>query len=112
LQTDLHFRLYKPAIAQGLNNRDTVNRRISSEPLLQKLNDDAVINTALMTNFLLSVYVKKQNCRYWAPTNSQELHQRPLHSDKLTVWCGIASSGVLGPYFFEDDEDAAVTVTS
>jgi len=30
----------------------------------------------------------------------------------LTAWCGIASFEVLGPYFFEDNEGAAVTVTS
>jgi len=29
----------------------------------------------------------------------------------LTVCCGIASFGVLGPYYFEDNEGAAVTVT-
>jgi hypothetical protein len=46
----------------------------------------------------------------WAAENPQKLHQRLLHSDKLTVWCGIASSGVLGPYLFEDNEDAAVNV--
>jgi hypothetical protein len=31
---------------------------------------------------------------------------------KLTVWCGIASFVILGPYNFQDKEDAAVTVTS
>ena len=30
----------------------------------------------------------------------------------MAVRCGIASFGVLGPYFFEDKEGAAVTVTS
>jgi len=30
----------------------------------------------------------------------------------LTAWCGIASLGFLGPCFFEDNERAAVTVTS
>jgi hypothetical protein len=59
------------------------------------------------------VVVILQNYRYWAAKNPQELHPHPLHSDQLTVWCGIASFGVLGPYFFEDDEGAAaVTVTS
>jgi hypothetical protein len=29
----------------------------------------------------------------------------------LTVWSGITSFGVLGPYFFEDNEDAVVTMT-
>ena len=90
------------------------NRRISSEQLLEMLNDDGAINTILMTDeahFHLSDYVNKQNCRYWAPVNPQQLHQRPLHSEGLTVSCGIASFGVLGPYVFEDKESAADTVT-
>ena len=40
--------------------------------------------------------------------NPQELHQRPLHSERLTVWCGITSFGVLGPYFFEDNKGAVL----
>ena len=81
------------------------NRRISSEQLLEMLNDDGVINTFLMTD---EAHMNKQNYHYWAPENPQELHQRPLHSERLTVWCGITS---FGPYFFEDNEGAAVTVT-
>jgi len=90
-------------------------RRISSEQLLEMLNDYSVINTVLMidkAHLRLSRYVNKQNYRYWAPENPQELHQRPHHIERLTVWCGIASFGVLGPYFFEYNEGAAVTVTS
>jgi len=82
------------------------NCRISSEQFLEMLNDDGVISTLLMideTHFHLSGYVNKQNYRYWAPENPQELHQRPLHNKRLTVWCGIASFGILGPYFFEDN---------
>jgi len=91
------------------------NHRISSEQLLEMLNDDGVINTVLMTDeehFRLSGYVNKQNYRYWAPENPQEFHQRPLHSERLTVRCGTASFGVLGPYFFEENEGAAIIVTS
>jgi hypothetical protein len=37
-------------------------------------------------------------------------------TDKLSVWCGITSSGVPGPgpgpHFFEDNQGAAVAVTS
>jgi len=53
----------------------------------------------------------KQNYRYWAPETPQELHQRSLHGERLVV-CLIASFGLLGPYFFEDNEGAAVNVTS
>ena len=115
LHKDLNFHPYKIAIFQELTDRHMANRRISSEQLLEMLNDDGVISTVLMTDeayFHLSGYVNKQNYRYWPPENPQEIHQHPLHSESLTVWCGIASFGVLGPYFFEDDEGEAVTVTS
>ena len=63
-------------------------------------------------HFYLSGYVNKENYHYWAPENPPEFHQRPLHSEQLTVWCDIASLGVLGPYVFDDNEGAVVTVTS
>jgi len=114
LHKDLNFHPYKIAIVQELNDRDMANCRISSEKLLEMLNDDGVVITVLMTeeaHFHLSSYVNKQNYRYWAPENPQQLHQRPLHSERLTVCCGIASFGVLGPHFFEVNKGAAVTVT-
>ena len=77
LHKDLNFHPYKTAIVQELNDRDMANRRISSEQLVEMMNDDGVINTLLMTDeahFHLSGYVKKQNYRYWAPENPQELH--------------------------------------
>jgi len=115
LHKDLNFHPYKTAIVQELNDRIMANCRISSEQLLEMLNDDGVISTLLMTDeahFHLSGYVKKQNYRCWAPENPHELHPRPLHSERLTVWCVVASFGVLDPYFFEDNEGAAVTATS
>ena len=59
---DLNFHPYKIAIVQELNDRDMANRRISSEQLLEMLNDDGVISTLLMideAHFHLSGYVNK-----------------------------------------------------
>ena len=50
LHKDLNFHSYKIAIVQKLSDRDMANRRISSEQLLEMLNDDCVINTILMTD--------------------------------------------------------------
>jgi hypothetical protein len=47
---------------KGLNDRHMANHRISSEQLLEILNDNGVINTVLMTDeehFHLSGYVNK-----------------------------------------------------
>lgn len=38
-----------------------------------------------------------------------QLHEKPLHAEKITVWCGITIFGILRPYFFEENN---VTVTS
>jgi len=63
-------------------------------------------------NFHFCGNVNSQNCRYWATENPRDIHQKPLHSEKVIVWCGVASFAVIGPDFFEDKADRAVTVNS
>ena len=62
-------------------------------------------------HFHLFGVVNKQNFRYLSATNPIELHERPIHSSKVTVWCAISSFGIIGPYFFEDERERAVNVT-
>ena len=45
------------------------------------------------------------------PQTPQNFIKRPLNSSKVTVWCVISSFGIIGPYFFEDERERAVTVT-
>ena len=33
-----------------------------------------------------------------------------MHTSKCTVWCGIIKCEIMGRFFFEDDNDNAVTV--
>lgn len=33
-----------------------------------------------------------------------------MHLQRTTIWCGFGSGGVIGPYFFEDEAEIAVTV--
>lgn len=59
---------------------------------------------------LRSGSVNKQNVRYLADTSPRELHQKPLHSPKVTVWMTFPQLRLLVPSF-EENEDA-VTVNS
>ncbi|GFU13831.1 putative DD41D transposase [Trichonephila clavipes] len=62
------------------------------------------------THFWLNGYVNKQNCRIWSEANSQVYVETPLHPEKLTVWGALWAGGIIGPYFFKNDEGHNVTV--
>ncbi|GFV21935.1 putative transposable element [Trichonephila clavipes] len=61
-------------------------------------------------HFWLNGYVNKQNCRIWSEANPQVYVETPLHPEKLTVWCALWAGGIIGPYFFKNDEGHKVTV--
>ncbi|GFV77419.1 DUF4817 domain-containing protein [Trichonephila clavipes] len=61
-------------------------------------------------HFWLNGCVNKQNCRIWSEANTQVYVETPLHPEKLTVWCALWAGGIIGPYFFKNDEGHNVTV--
>ncbi|GFY23084.1 putative DD41D transposase [Trichonephila clavipes] len=61
-------------------------------------------------HFWFNGYVNKQKCRIWSKVNPQVYAKTPLHPEKLTVWCALWAAGVIGPYFFKNDEGYNVTV--
>ncbi|GFV61957.1 uncharacterized protein TNCV_4107611 [Trichonephila clavipes] len=61
-------------------------------------------------HFRLNGYVNKQNCRISTEANPQVYVETPLHPEKLTVWCALWVGGIIGPYFFKNDEGHNVTV--
>ncbi|GFX50112.1 uncharacterized protein TNCV_772751 [Trichonephila clavipes] len=61
-------------------------------------------------HFWLNGYVNKQNCRIWSEANPQVYVETSLHPEKLTVWCALWAGGIIGPYFFKNDEGHNVTV--
>ncbi|GFU16635.1 transposable element Tcb2 transposase [Trichonephila clavipes] len=79
-----------------------VNSSTSAAPRIGWQGDEA--------HFWLNRYVNKQNCRIWSEANLQVYVETPLHPEKLTVWCALGAGGIIGPYFFKNDEGHNVTV--
>jgi hypothetical protein len=50
--------------------------------------------------FKLNEGVNRHSCVYWSDTNPHEIIQEELYVPGVTVWAGIWSQGILGPYFF------------
>ncbi|GFW73995.1 uncharacterized protein TNCV_545191 [Trichonephila clavipes] len=60
---------------------------------------------------LLVEWLREQkNCRIWSEANPQVYVEAPLHPEKLTVWCALWAGGIIGPYFFKNDERHNITV--
>ncbi|GFX59908.1 uncharacterized protein TNCV_4984211 [Trichonephila clavipes] len=60
---------------------------------------------------LLVEWLRQQtNCRIWKEANPQVYVETPLHPEKLTVWCALWAGGIIGPYFFKNDDGHNVTV--
>ena len=111
LHRSLHMHPYKIMVVQELSESDYETRTNLSRDILQSIPPTSVTICSDEAHFHLSGTVNKQNFRYWSQNNPRELHQRPLHSPKVTVWYAMGSFGVWGPYFFEEG-GATVTVTS
>jgi len=61
-------------------------------------------------HFWLNGYVNKQNCRIWSDKQPEHVLDTPLHPKKVTVWCSLFASGIIGPYFFKNEVGENVTV--
>lgn len=62
-------------------------------------------------HFHLDGFVNKQNCRIWGTENPRVIQEKHIHPKRVTVWCALWSGGIIGPFFFENDEGNALTVT-
>ncbi|GFS83128.1 hypothetical protein TNCV_1287281 [Trichonephila clavipes] len=101
----LVWQFIKTIINQGVDSSNGPKTRLPVVPDFHKrilFRDEA--------HFWLNGYVNKQNCRIWSEANPQVYVETPLHPEKLTVWCALWAGGIIGPYFFKNDEGHNVTV--
>lgn len=111
LHEDLKFHPYKIMMVQELLPCDFEHRRHCCQEMLDRIPLNSTFFSSDEAHFHLCGAVNKQNFRYWANENPREIHERPLHSPKVTVWCAVSKFGIIGPYFFEDN-GRTVTVTA
>ena len=92
LHLDLKFHPYKIMMVQELQERDWHERQAACKRMLANVPPDCLLCSD-KAHFHLSGFVNKQNYRYWAKANPWQHHERPLHSQWVTVWCAVADFG-------------------
>ena len=55
-------------------------------------------------------YVNKHNCRIGRTENPNAYVEKPAYPKGVTVWCRFWSRGIIGPFFFENEQGVAITV--
>ena len=92
LHNDLHHP-YKIQIGQALNTRTYGARVCFCQEMLDLIGEDKELGNNIWVrdeaHFHVSGFVNKQNFEYWSQANPQALHEKPLHSQKVTVWCAM-----------------------
>lgn len=110
LVVDLHQHDYNIQITQVLKPSDHARRRrFCSWMLKQPLELSRRIIFSGEADFSLGGYVDTYNCHIWGSEDHKNCGvkpQKPANAKKTTVWCGIWSGGIIGPYFFDNDTDA------
>jgi hypothetical protein len=47
---------------------------------------------------MLNGAINRHNWTYWALDNPRVMEQRHVNLPGITVWCGLTSEGLLGPF--------------
>ena len=116
MKKDLGLKPYKMLEAQELKRGDQKKRwdfckKVKGMISSKELDPGNIIFTDESHVYLTSS-PNKQNTRLWLSKKPEIRSQVPLHSEKVTVWCGFNAKKVFGPFFYEDSEtEKAVTVT-
>jgi hypothetical protein len=84
-----------------LQERYLISRTNFCAEFLTRVDDNEVYSLFMSdeAHFHLSGFVNKQNLPWWTNENPHQLHQKPLHSAKATVWYAVSSFGIISLYF-------------
>ena len=96
LRHDLKMKPYHISVHQGLTPEDFLRSVWFS--------DEA--------HFYLSGTVNSRNYVHWASERPDEVIERNLHVTKATAWVALSAQGVIGPFWFCNEDGATETVTA
>ena len=102
---ELSCKPYIPCLFHALNEDDPDMQKQSCEIFEEMFRaDPSWINNIIWSDeaiFKLNGHLNCHNCVYWNATNLHYMIEKNVNLPGLTVWCGISSVGIIGPYFFD-----------
>jgi transposase len=104
-----NWKSYIPRLVHALNDDDPDRRVQYCKWYLEQCQGNAGFPTKIVwsdeASFKLNGSINRHNCTYWSPVNPHVTVEHHVNLPGITVWCGLSSRGLIGPFFF----DATVT---
>jgi hypothetical protein len=97
LHKDLNIYLNEILVVQELSDCDMANCSMVAERLIRILSNNIICLMTDEAHLHLSGYQQTEFLLLGRGNYMQWLHQWPLHSACVTVWCRVANFRVLGP---------------
>jgi len=72
----------------------------------------AIQRTVRMSWISCLGHVNSKNNIFWGSTPPEHCLQMPLHSVKCTTWVAISKHGIIGPFWFQDDNEWSVAINT
>ena len=115
LRMDLNLYPYQVQITHKLTDFDMERRMEMGEWFNEMMEGDQEwikdVWFSDVAHFHLNGIVSKHNYRFWGIKMPADfITQKPLHSSKVTAWCALSYRGIIGPFWFEDEDENAVTI--
>jgi len=108
LTQDLQMHPYKIQIVQPLTIGNSLERLEFANRICERIDEKSFDPLRVIftdeAHFWMNGYVNRQNFRIWGSENPHVTISKPLHPEKITVWAGICSKGILGPILLRDGE--------
>ena len=107
VKTKLKLFPYKIQVLQQLSDFDMERRLDFSRSMI-----DMILRKSIKTkriwfsdeaHFWLSGYVNNQNYRFWASENPRLYETTTMKPQRITVWCAISESEIIGPVFLDQN---------
>ena len=110
LEKDLNVRPWKPHYVQELTPEDC-DRRMEYGELMLGWHEDwpQLFENILWSDeavFHIGGFVNRHNCLYWAVHDPEVTLEKMQNRPKVTVWCRMTATRVIGPYLLHDTMNA------
>lgn len=105
MKKDLNLKAFKIPVVQKLTESDFDHRLAACQSFITMLEEDPTVKSRLLMTdesiFSLDSTISPSHARHWSHDKPNVVQQKPLQPARQLVWCGLTSTNVIGPYYFD-----------